>query len=59
MPAARLTPVEIQIMEILWDRGASSVREIQEALPDPKRPHISVKNFVYRLVTKANDWPGE
>jgi len=39
-------------MEILWDRGASSIREIQEALPGPKRPYTSVQNFVYRLEAK-------
>ena len=34
----RLTKLELRIMEALWDRGASSVREIQEALPEGNRP---------------------
>ncbi len=39
-------------MEILWQRGASAVREIQEALPGRKRPYTSVQNFIYRLEAK-------
>jgi BlaI family penicillinase repressor len=52
LPAPRLTAVEVQIMEILWRRGASAVREIQEALPGRKRPYTSVQNFIYRLEAK-------
>jgi len=49
----RLTKLEIQIMEALWTRGASSVREIQEAFPEKDRPaYTTVQTMVYRLETK-------
>jgi predicted transcriptional regulator len=34
----RLTRFELQIMEALWSRGPSSVREVQEAFPERDRP---------------------
>ena len=38
-------------MEILWSRGASSIREIQEALPELRRPaYTTVQTTVYRLL---------
>jgi predicted transcriptional regulator len=49
----RLTKLEHQIMDALWTRGASSVREIQEAFPDADRPaYTTVQTMVYRLETK-------
>ena len=40
-------------MEALWTRGASSVREIQEAFPERERPaYTTVQTMVYRLETK-------
>jgi predicted transcriptional regulator len=48
-----LTKLELQIMEALWTRGASSVREIQEAFPERERPaYTTVQTMVYRLETK-------
>ena len=41
-------------MEALWTRGASSVREIHEALPQKGRPaYTSVQTMVYRLEKKG------
>lgn len=40
-------------MEALWDHGASSVREIQEAFPEKDRPaYTTVQTMVYRLEAK-------
>ena len=40
-------------MEALWTRGACSVREIHEALPQKGRPaYTSVQTMVYRLESK-------
>jgi predicted transcriptional regulator len=48
-----LSRLELQIMETLWTRGASSVREIQEALPGPDRPaYTTVQTMVSRLEAK-------
>ena len=49
----RLTKLELRIMDALWTQGASSVREIQEALPDTDRPaYTTVQTMVYRLEAK-------
>ena len=53
MPQPRLSRLELQIMEALWTRGASSVREVQEALPGPHRPaYTTVQTIVSRLEAK-------
>jgi predicted transcriptional regulator len=40
-------------MEALWTHGASSVREIQERLPEKHRlAYTTVQTMVYRLETK-------
>jgi BlaI family transcriptional regulator, penicillinase repressor len=54
MTLPRLTKLELQIMETLWSRGACSVREIQEAFPETKRPaYTTVQTTVYRLERKG------
>jgi predicted transcriptional regulator len=53
VPSPRLTRIELRIMEALWSRGDSSVREIQEALPEKNRPaYTTVQTMVYRLEGK-------
>jgi BlaI family transcriptional regulator, penicillinase repressor len=50
----RLSKLEHQIMEALWSRGASSVREILEAFPEKGRPaYTTVQTMVYRLEEKG------
>lgn len=49
----KLTKLEMQIMEALWSRGASSIREIQEAFPERDRPaYTTVQTMVYRMERK-------
>jgi predicted transcriptional regulator len=49
----RLTKLELQIMEALWNGGALSVREVQEAFPEKDRPaYTTVQTMVYRLESK-------
>ena len=53
MALPKLTKLELQIMESLWSRGASSVRDIQEAFPEKDRPaYTTVQTMVYRLEGK-------
>jgi predicted transcriptional regulator len=53
MPTAKLTKLELQIMEALWQNGACSVREIQETFPEASRPaYTTVQTTVYRLEGK-------
>src|SRR5260370_3089648 len=49
----KLTKLELQVLEALWERGACSVREIQETFPAPGRPaYTTVQTVVYRLERK-------
>lgn len=50
----KLTKLELQIMEQLWTHPHCSIREVQEAFPEKKRPAYStVQTTVYRLETKG------
>jgi BlaI family penicillinase repressor len=50
---ASLSRLELRILEVLWERGACSVREIHEALPEKGRPALTtVQTMVYRLEKK-------
>src|SRR5690348_11146931 len=49
-----LGKLELRIMQTLWERGPSSVREILESFPAKKRPaYTTVQTIVYRLETKG------
>ncbi len=51
MAHPKLSRLELQIMETLWSRGMCSIREIQEAFPEAKRPaYTTVQTMVYRLL---------
>ena len=53
MALPKLSKLELQIMEALWTRGAASIREIQEAFPEPDRPaYTTIQTTVYRLEGK-------
>jgi predicted transcriptional regulator len=50
---SRLTKLEFQIMEALWNAGPCSIREIQEAFPERNRPaYTTIQTTVYRLEDK-------
>jgi len=53
MPQPKLTKLELQVLEALWEKGPCSVREIQETFPEPGRPaYTTVQTTVYRLEAK-------
>jgi BlaI family transcriptional regulator, penicillinase repressor len=53
MSQAKFTKLEFQIMDALWTRGASSIREIQETFPGKRRPaYTTIQTTVYRLEEK-------
>src|ERR1700704_1723494 len=53
MPHPKLTKLELQVLEALWQKGACSVREILETFPEPGRPaYTTVQTVVYRLERK-------
>ena len=54
MNQPKLSRLEFAIMDILWSRGDSSIRELQEAFPPKKRPaYTTVQTTVYRLEDKG------
>src|SRR5688500_16044667 len=50
---SKLARLELQILEVLWARGHSSVREIQEGFPEPRPAYTTVQTMVYRLEAKG------
>ena len=53
MKLPKLTKLELQILDTLWARGNASIREIQEAFPDPKPAYTTFQTTVYRLEAKG------
>jgi predicted transcriptional regulator len=50
----RLTRFELEIMRVLWELKTASIREIQEHLPEKKRPaYTTVQTIVRRLEDKG------
>ena len=47
------TRLELQILEALWARGHASIREIQEAFPEPRPAYTTIQTTVYRLEQKG------
>src|SRR6266699_6883607 len=48
----KLTKLELQILEALWTHGKASIREIQEAFPEPRPAYTTIQTTVYRLEGK-------
>ena len=54
MPLPRLSKLEYQIMETLWNAKECSIREIQEAFPARKKPaYTTIQTTVYRMEAKG------
>ncbi len=52
MTPPKLSKLELQILEALWARGKASIREIQEAFPEPRPAYTTIQTTVYRLENK-------
>jgi predicted transcriptional regulator len=52
MATTRLTKLELQVLEALWAHGKASIREIQEAFPEPRPAYTTIQTTVYRLEGK-------
>jgi BlaI family penicillinase repressor len=54
MSEPRLSRLEFQIMEALWAKGDSSIREIQESFPEKRKPaYTTIQTTVYRMEAKG------
>ncbi|MGD0299280.1 MAG: BlaI/MecI/CopY family transcriptional regulator [Bryobacteraceae bacterium] len=52
MRQPKLTKLELRILEALWAHGKASIREIQEAFPEPRPAYTTIQTTVYRLEGK-------
>jgi predicted transcriptional regulator len=48
-----LTEVELELMDVLWDKGAATVTEIVEALPEERLAYSSVLTMMRILEQKG------
>ena len=53
MKRPRLAKLEFRILEFLWALGAISMREIQEAFPEPRPAYTTITTTVYRMEAKG------
>ena len=50
----KLSRLELRIMDILWDHGPMSIRQVQEGFPGKRRPaYTTIQTTVYRLEVKG------
>jgi predicted transcriptional regulator len=53
MRQPKLSKLELQIMEVLWNNGPTAIRQIQESFGPKNRPaYTTVQTMVYRLEAK-------
>jgi BlaI family penicillinase repressor len=52
MTRLKLSKLELQILDALWAHGKASIREIQEAFPEPRPAYTTIQTTVYRLEEK-------
>lgn len=54
MASPKLSKLEMKVMEALWSKGPSSVREIHDVFPKRGKPaYTTVQTMVYRLEAKG------
>jgi BlaI family transcriptional regulator, penicillinase repressor len=54
MAAPKLSKLEFLVMEALWSRTESSIREILDSLPAKRRPaYNTIQTTVYRMEAKG------
>ena len=52
MKRPKLAKLELRILEALWASGNASMREIQQAFPEPRPAYTTITNTVYRMEAK-------
>jgi predicted transcriptional regulator len=53
MKTPKLSKLESRILELLWERGNASIREIQESFPEPHPAYTTIQTTVYRMEAKG------
>src|ERR1700733_7995321 len=52
MKRPKLAKLKLRILEALWINGGASMREIQQAFPEPLPAYTTITNTVYRMEAK-------
>ncbi|HKE82311.1 MAG TPA: BlaI/MecI/CopY family transcriptional regulator [Vicinamibacterales bacterium] len=52
MKRRRFSKLELKILDALWAQGRASLREIQEAFPEPRPAYTTITTTVYRMEAK-------
>jgi predicted transcriptional regulator len=52
MARHKFSRLELHILEALWEHEKASIREIQEAFPEPRPAYTTIQTTVYRLESK-------
>lgn len=53
MKKPKLAKLELRILEALWTQGGATMRQIQEAFPEPRPAYTTITNTVYRMESKG------
>ena len=48
----KLAKLELRILEALWAKGSASMRDIQQAFPEPRPAYTTITNTIYRMEAK-------
>jgi len=51
--SSQLTPLELRIMQVLWEKGASTVQAVQEKLPGESLAYTTVQTMLNVLQRKG------
>lgn len=51
-PSPTLTPLELEIMKVLWDLGSGTVQAVRDALPGEKLAYTTVQTMLNVLESK-------
>lgn len=49
----RLTRTEEELMQMIWDQGSCTVRDLLQLMPEPRPPHSTVSSVVRILEQKG------
>jgi predicted transcriptional regulator len=49
----RFSRLELRVLDVLWAQGRASLREIQEAFPQPRPAYTTITTTVYRMEAKG------
>jgi predicted transcriptional regulator len=52
MKRPKLAKLELRILDVLWTKARASMREIQQAFPEPRPAYTTITNTVYRMEAK-------